>query len=37
MDTNKEQLKKVAETTKNEDLKQSINNKLSEYDKKVEK
>ncbi len=37
MDTNKEQLKKVAETTKNEDLKQSIKNKLGEYDKTVKK
>jgi hypothetical protein len=36
MDT-KEELKKVAETTKNENLKQSINDKLDKYDKKVEK
>ncbi len=36
MDT-KEELKKVAETTKNESLKQSINDKLEKYDKKVEK
>jgi hypothetical protein len=36
MDT-KEQLQKVAETTKNESLKQSINYKLAKHDKKVEK
>jgi hypothetical protein len=36
MDT-KEELKKVAETTKNESLKQSIIDKLDKYDKKVEK
>lgn len=37
MDTNKEQLKKVAETTKNEDLKQSIADKISKNDKTIEK
>lgn len=37
MDINKEQLKKVAETTKNESLKQSITDKIDKYDKKVEK
>jgi hypothetical protein len=36
MDT-KEELQKVAETTKNESLKQSINDKLAKHDKKVEK
>ncbi len=36
MDT-KEELKKVAETTKNESLKQSIKDKLAKHDKKVEK
>ena len=37
MDTNKEQLQKVAETTKNESLKQSIAEKLAKHDKTVKK
>lgn len=37
MDTNKEQLKKVAETTKNEDLKQSIADKIAKHDKTFKK
>ena len=37
MDTNKEQLQKVAETTKNESLKQSIADKIAKHDKKIEK
>jgi hypothetical protein len=36
MDT-KEELKKVAETTKNESLKQSINDKINKLDKTVKK
>jgi len=37
MDTNKEQLQKIAETTKNENLKQSIADKISKNDKTIEK
>jgi hypothetical protein len=37
MDTNKEQLQKVAQTTTNESLKQSIAEKLSKHDKTVKK
>lgn len=37
MDTNKEKLQKVAETTKNESLKESIADKLAKYDKTVKK
>ena len=37
MDTNKEQLQKVAETTKNESLKQSIADKIAKYDKTFKK
>lgn len=37
MDTNKEHLQKVAETTKNESLKQSISDKLAKHDKTVKK
>lgn len=37
MDTNKEQLKKVAESTTNESLKQSIFEKLAKHDKTVKK
>lgn len=37
MDTKTEQLKKVAETTKNESLKQSIADKIAKHDKTVKK
>ena len=36
-DINKEQLQKVAETTKNESLKQSIADKIAKHDKTVKK
>ena len=37
MDTKIEELQKVAQTTKNESLKQSIADKIAKNDKKVEK